>query len=299
MFSRYEIFCKIIEKGSFTKVAEQLGYSQSAISQTVKALEQELGVRLINRGKEGISLTKDGEVFYPYLHAVGCAEGALHQKHKEVQGLENGTIRIGTFTSVSRNILPQLMKKFKELYPTVHFVLKQGEYTSISKWVQEGSVDFGFVNTEAVKGLTVKTLYQDKMVAILPMQHSLASYPEISLAQLEEEPFILLDEGEHSVPLQAFLKRGISPKIQYKVYDDYTILAMVEQGLGVSIMYRFVLKGFEKGFMIRPIKEELQRTVALAWKNWDTMPLAARHFAKYIIQDTPSLVERLEGGRQV
>ncbi len=234
------------------------------------------------------------EMFFPYLQSSDCAEEALHHKYKEVQGLEKSTIRIGTFTSVSRNILPQLMKRFKEAYSAVHFVLKQGEYTSISKWVQEGSVDFGFVNTDAVKGSTVQTLYQDKMVAILPLQHPLAAYEVISLAQLEEEPFILLDEGEHSVPLQAFQKGGISPKMEYKVYDDYTILAMVQQGLGLSIMYRFVLKGFEEGLVIRPIKEELQRTVALAWKSWDTMPLAARHFAKYIIQDTPSLLDKLE-----
>ena len=135
MVSRYGIFCKVIENGNFTKVAKEVGYSQSAISQSIKALEQELGTILIDRKKEGITLTDDGKSFYPYIQAIFHAELSLKQKQQEMKGLEHSVIRIGTFTSVSRNILPQLMKSFKSLYPTVNFVLKQGEYTSIKKWI--------------------------------------------------------------------------------------------------------------------------------------------------------------------
>lgn len=131
MISRYKIFCKVVEAKSFTKVAQQIGYSQSAVSQTIKALEQEMDTILISRGKEGIELTKDGKEYYPYIQAIASAETALQQKQQEMQGLEHSVIRIGTFTSVSRNILPQLMKEFKLKYPNVNFVLKQGEYTSI------------------------------------------------------------------------------------------------------------------------------------------------------------------------
>ena len=120
MLSRYDIFCKVVELGSFTRAAE-----------------------------------------------------ALVQKRREMQGLENRMIRIGTFTSVSRNLLPQLMQQFKALYPGVHFVLQQGEYTSIAQWVREGQVDFGFVNAQAVSGLTMRTLYRDEMVAVLPPGHPL------------------------------------------------------------------------------------------------------------------------------
>lgn len=118
-------FCKVIENGNFTKVAKEVGYSQSAISQSIKALEQELGTILIDRKKEGITLTDDGKSFYPYIQAIFHAELSLKQKQQEMKGLEHSVIRIGTFTSVSRNILPQLMKNFKSLYPTVNFVLNK------------------------------------------------------------------------------------------------------------------------------------------------------------------------------
>ncbi len=265
-----------------------MGYSQSAVSQTVKNLEDELGTVLISRGKDGLSLTKDGEVFMPYLQAVSIAGQALEKKREEMQGLENGVIRIGTFTSISRNILPELMEEFKRQYPKVRFELHQGEYTSISGWIKDGSLDFGFVNTGAVTGLTVNVLYEDEMMAVLPKGHRLADMNRVSLEKLAGEPLILLDEGQQSVALEAFEGMNLSPDIEYKVYDDYTILEMVRRGLGISIMYGMVLRGFEDGLAIRPVREKLRRTVAIAWRDWDTMPLAARRFAKFIMESLDS-----------
>ena len=293
MLSRYNIFCHVLDIGSFTHTAELLGYSQSAVSQAVHSLEQELGTTLINRSKTGITLTKDGESYLPYLRGICSAEDALTQKQQEMAGLENTEIRIGTFTSVSRNLLPLLMQQFKQHYPGVHFTLQQGEYTSIRQNVLQGSIDFGFVNAQAVTGLTIQPLYRDEMMAVLPVSHPLAAQSSISLQQLSAEPFILLDEGERSVPLDAFTRLGLSPKIEYKVYDDYSILAMVRQGLGVSIMYRLVLAGFEKNLALRPVDEPLERTIALAWRNWDTLPLAARRFADFILQESPKVLTRL------
>ena len=288
MLSRYGIFCKVIDTGSFTKAAEIAGYSQSAVSQTVKSIERELGSVLINRGKDGVSLTSDGESYMPYIRAIYSSEKALAKKRREMLGLENSTIRIGTFSSVSQNLLPNLIQQFKTQYPNIHFILKQGEYTSISKWIKDGSVDFGFVNMQSADGLIVQKFYHDEMMAVLPASHPLAKQEVVSLAQLADEPFILLDEGEHSVPLSAFEERGLSPNIQYKVTDDYTILAMVRQGLGVSVMYRLLLSSCGEGISIRPINELLERTVALAWADWNTLSIAAKQFIHFISQNLPS-----------
>lgn len=292
MISRYGIFAKVIEEGSFTRTAELLGYSQSAVSQTVKSLEQELGTTLLNRGKDGVSLTVDGESYLPYIQAVYSAEKSLDEKKRELHGLENSLVRIGTFTSVSRNLLPQLMHEFKLQHKGVSFELVQGEYSSISQWVQEGNVDFGFVNARTINGLTVRPLYQDAMMAVFPASHPLAEKNTISLTELKNEPLILLDEGERSVPMDAFQNLGITPTIEYKVYDDYTILAMIRQGLGVSIMYELVLAGFEEGLAIRPVTEKLERSVALAWRNWNTLPIAARKFAEFILEKAPEALSK-------
>ena len=161
-------------------------------------------------------------------------------------------------------------------------MLKQGDYTEIGKWIRDGSVDFGFVNPLAVPGLPMKILYQDEMMAVLPQGHPLAARSSVPLRLLAQEPFILMDEGEYSVTLHAFKREGLTPHLEYQVYDDYTILSMVRQGLGVSALYRLVVQGFEAGLDIRPVEEKMPRTMALAWQNWETMPLAARKFAGFI-----------------
>lgn len=284
MFSRYSIFCMVIETGSFTKTAEVLGYSQSSISQHIKSLEQELGTNLINRKKNRICPTKDGAEYLPYFKAIFNAERDLKRKKQEMKGLKNNTIKIGTFTSVSRNILPMLMKNFKELYPEINFVLKQGEYTSIQQWIKDDKIDFGFINGDVNSDLEMAILYRDKMLAVLPKHHPLAKNETISLQQLAKEPFILLDEGDFSVIMNAFKQQNLSPDIEYEVYDDYSILAMVRQNLGISAMYQLVLQGFENNLEIRPIKENPQRTIALVWREWDTMSLASRSFINFILE---------------
>ena len=286
MISRYGIFCRVVEQGSFTRAAEELGYSQSAVSQNVRALEQETGVTLLSRRKDGVQLTQDGQEFYPYIQSIFQAEQALERKRQETMGLQNSLIRIGTFTSVSRNLLPPMMMSFKEKYPDVRFVLRQGEYTSIPQWIRQGEIDFGFVNQDAVEGMETRLLYEDRMLAVLPQGHRLEGQSSLTLQDISTEPLILLDEGEHSVLLDAFHSAGLTPSLAYEVYDDYSILSMVRQGLGISVLYEKVVAGFEQGLSLRPIQESPRRRVALSWVSWDTMPYAARRFAEFLMENS-------------
>lgn len=282
--NRYEVFIKVLEAGSFTKAAEELNYTQSAVSQMIHTLEEELKTTLILRAKNGIELTPDGEEYLPYIRSISSAYRELAVKHREMQGLQGGIVRIGTFTSVSRNWLPEMMQQFKEKYPDVQFVLQQGEYTNIGQWIKDGSVDFGFINPDAVKGLKIVPLKTDEMLAVLPAKHPLATREKVTLQELAEEPYILLDEGEMSVPLNAFAKAGLEPNIQYKVYDDYTIMSMVEKGLGVSVLYSLLLQNFAAGYVTRPIEAKVERTIALAYKDKKTLPVAARYFMDFILE---------------
>ena len=168
-------------------------------------------------------------------------EVELEKKQKEVEGIESGLIRIGTISSGSCHWLPSLMYKCKKIYPNVTFELFQGEYTNISDGVMNGTIDFGFVNPHATTNLHSILLTQDEMHVILPQNHPLAKNEYIDLKTIQAEPFILLNEGDYNEVLDIFHSQGLSPNIQYNVHDDYTIMAMVEQGLGISILSNLVL----------------------------------------------------------
>ena len=211
MIQQYEAFVKITETGSFTRAAESMGYTQSAVSQMIKSLEEELDTTLVLRSKKGIELSPDGEQFLPYIKNVYNAHRELMEKRNEMRGLGSGIVRIGTLASISSNWLPRLMKEFKEMYPSVHFDLQQGEYTNISGWIRDGSVDFGFVNPDAAEGLTTVALKRDEMLAVLPINHKMSKRNAVTLKELSKEPYILLDEGELSEPLEFFRANGLEP----------------------------------------------------------------------------------------
>ena len=280
--SRYEVFCTVVDQGSLTAAAEELGYTQSAVSQAVKALERELGTTLIERGKHGVSLTRDGKQYLPYLRNIATAEQELEDKRRELTGLASAEVRAATFTNVSRVVLPPVLRGFGERYPGVRLALKQGDYTSNVQWVRDGVVDFCFTARGLAEGLQSRLLYHDEMVALLPRGHRLANQQTVTLEDLAAEPFVLLDEGEQSFLVTALESRGLEPQVKSEVTDDYTIMAMVEAGLGVSAVYRRTVEGVQADIEVRPIEDAPSRDVIVAWRSWETMPLAARRFIDYL-----------------
>lgn len=283
MISRYGIICEVVRLGSFSKAAEKFGYAQSSVSGAVKSLEEELGVSLIDRKRHGISWTADGEIYAPYFARIYMDEEALSRKAREMEGLEGLTIRIGTFTSVSRDILPPLMQKFRELYPRVSFELHQGGYTEIRTWLEGGQIDLGFLAGHMTEGLPHDFLYEDRMLAVFPSDHpKVKEKEEISLSDFAEEPFILIDEGAESSVLKFFAGHGMEIPVAYKVSDDYSIISMVKNHLGVSILFDNVVYGYETEVAVRPLKEPIRRRVCLAYRDETTLPYAASRFRSFI-----------------
>ncbi|SER93176.1 DNA-binding transcriptional regulator, LysR family [Gracilibacillus ureilyticus] len=280
----YYAFIKSIETGSFTKAAKELGYSQSAISQMVNSLEKELSTTLILRSRKGIRLTPDGEDFLPYIKNICNSHRELIQKLKEMEGLQSGLIRIGTFSSVTCHWLPGLIKDFKKYYPTVRFELHQGNYTNISNWIKEGSVDFGFINSTIVSDLAITPLQKDQMLATIPKNHPLAASSKMSLKDLTTEPFILLDEGVINESLSIFKQNNLELNIQYEVQDPYAIMSMIDLELGISILPKLLLNRCPYNVETKPIEPSINRTISLAYKDKKVLPIASRNFIDFIIE---------------
>lgn len=280
--NRYLAFQKIIELGSFSRAAEAMGYSQSAMSQMISSLEEETSLKLINRFRTGAKLTLEGEELYPHIEKLIYQYYSVQEKISDIKGLKTGTIRMGTLASISAHWLPDLLKEFQEQYPGVKFVIHQGDYTSIYEWIKTGAVDFGFVNPKAVTGIETIVLKEGAMLAVLPENHPLAENEVIPLHLLAEEPFILLEEGHYYEPLEAFKAIGVSPNIKYTIHDDYAIMTMVEAGLGVSILAELVLHRTNYKIKLSATEPEISRTIAIGYKDRSCMPIACKRFIELL-----------------
>lgn len=287
--NRYIALQKIIELGGFTKAANALGYTQSSISQMIASLENELGIRLLTRSRHGVRLTIEGAELYPMIERLIYQYRTVQEKASEIKGIDTGVIRIGTISSVTCHWMPQLINGFKETHSNVQFLFHQGDYTLIPEWIASGQIDFGFVNPLAGTDLKTRTIKSGEMLAVLPKRHPLAKKKKLHLRDLADEPYIQLEEGRYSEPLAAFEAAGIKPNIQYTIHDDYAIMTMVEAGLGVSILAELVLRRTHYEIVCLPFDPPITRTLAVGYKNLDSLPIASKYFIDYLIQHKDEL----------
>lgn len=287
--NRYLAFQKVVELGSFTKAADVLGYTQPAMSQMITSLEKELSIKLLYRSRYGIRLTLEGEKLYPFIQRTIAQYQSMMDIAKEIKGLDTGIIRIGTISSISCHWLPKLIKSFWEMYPQVQFTLHQGDYTTIPEWVRTGEVDFGFVNPDAVAGMKTRFIKEGELRAVLPSDHALALKPFVTLEELAAEPFLLLEEGVLSEPLEAFHHKGLEPDIKLRVHDDYSILSMIETGLGVSILPELVLQKTSYKVAILPVNPVITRKIGVVMKEKNALSIASKYFLDFLSKHVDEL----------
>ena len=281
---KYQAFITVVEQGSLTKAAEELGCTQSAVSHSISGLEEELGFALLKRSRAGIRLTGEGErMISPVRDLLGSAE-RLKQTASSIRGLESGTVRIGAFTSVAVHWLPAVLKEFQQDFPRVDFRLLNGDYHDVEQWLRDGSIDIGFVNVPCALDCECIPLMEDRLLAILPKDHKFASYPKFPLVECETEAFITLLETSNHDANKALSAAGIKPNIRFSTKDDYAIIAMVEQGLGISIRPELLLKGRHDNVEIKELVPPSKRIIGLAIPETSKASPATRKFADYIIK---------------
>lgn len=287
--NRYIALEKILELGSFTKAAESLGYTQSSISQMIISLENELGIKLLTRSRTGVKLTIEGNDLYPFIERSILQYRAMQEKANEIKGLETGIIRVGTISSITCHWMPQLIKGFQELYPKVQFLFHQGDYSSIQEWIKTGAVDFGFITPPAVTELETIAIKDGEMLAVFPKNHPLAAQSSVRVEEIADEPFILLEEGHYSEPVNAFHSAGLEPNIKYTIHDDYAIMTMVEAGLGISILAKLVLRRTNYDIVCIPVDPPIYRHLAVGYKEKDSLPIASKYFIEYLVTHKDTL----------
>lgn len=288
--NRYIALQKIVEIGSFTKAAELLGYTQPALSQMITSLEKELAIKLLYRSRQGVRLTIEGERLFPSIQKTVSQYQSMQEIAKEIRGLDSGTIRIGTLSSISCHWLPQLIQAFQAIYPNVEFILHQGDNNSIPEWLRTSEIDFGFVNLDVLLNQKdARFIKEGEYRAILPMNHPLANAPFVTLEDLAKDPFLVIEEGSLSKPLEAFHQIGLAPTVRLRVHDDYSILSMVETGIGVSILPELVLKKTNYNVAIRPLKPVVTRKIGLLSKSKHELPIASTYFIDFLFAHVDEL----------
>ena len=271
--------------GSFRKAADVLGLTPSAISHTIASMEKELGFSVLNRGKNGVTLTNYGEHLMPYVNAVLNSDESLQQVVSEFKGLKQGTVKIGCFSSACTNFVPSIITSFQEKYPAIAIEVFQGTYDDVVYWIKNGIVDFGFLSASSARDLYIEPFYRDPLLCIVPKNYKKKdTSPVMTTGEMAQLQFVVQRESTDA-DIQKYLKENnLDIQTRYHVVDDLATIALVASGFGICIMPELTMNDIPYEVMRYRMEPEAFRTIGLAALNPDFMAPAVRTLYRYIIE---------------
>lgn len=279
---KYLALVKTVERGSFTDAARELDYAQSSISKMVADLEGEWGMMLLERSKSGVCLTSAGEQILPLLRKVLNDQRELEEQVCRMNGIETGIVRIGTFASVAIHWLPDIFSALQKDYPGIEYEMLLGDYAEVEQWLREGRVDCGFLRLPTLPQFDTILLKEDEYKLVLPTGHPLSEQETVAIEALQGLPFLLLEHGGKTEVSELLEHAQVQPDIRFTTWEDFAIMAMVEKGMGISILPDMILQRIPYQLEIRSLQKPYYRAIGLAVKDQRHLAPAVRKFIEYL-----------------
>jgi len=264
--SQLRILVAIADHHSFSDAALHLEMSQSAVSHAIASLEDSLGVVLVSRGRHGAKLTPVGQRIVDHARIVVQHTAAIAEEAKLTRSLKGGQVRIASFRSIAIHVLPELIAQFHQKFPAIAISLTEHDkYADIDKALYEGEADVGFTFLPAGKNLDTWEILQDEYVAIFPKSFSprgnfltweeLTNYPLI----MPPTNYVMMRcVYDH---INAF---GHWLNVAYEVETDASIVNLVAQGMGATILPRLAAKPIPPQLKVFSLPVPLWRVIGVA-----------------------------------
>ncbi|MEF2967677.1 LysR family transcriptional regulator [Paenibacillus sp. M1] len=274
-------FLTIAEEGQITSAAKKLQMAQPPLSQQLKLLEEELGIKLVERGPRSIRLTDAGEILRRRAQQiVELADSTTREIGDFAKGL-NGTLQIGTVSSSGASLLTDRFAEFHKTYSGVKFEIHEGNTFRIIELLQSGIIEVGIVRTPFhTTGLEAKYAEPEPMIAVMhPHFDWDREQSGISIRDLRARPLIIYRRFEQLIR-DACLKSGFEPEVFCKNDDARTTLLWANAGLGIGIIPKSALKLASHNQLIyKEIRAEaLQTRIAVIWAKGRYLSSLAKKF---------------------
>jgi len=246
----YRVFSVVAEEGSISDAARVLYITQPAVSQAVRRLERELGVRLFERGAKGVVLTREGEVLRGYVSSAMGMLDAGESRLRMLSMLDAGELRIGASDTVSKWFLVPIIRRFRDMYPNVSLTITNRTTAQTLELLQSGSIDIGYVNLPAeTEGVVFEECMPVHDVFVGSQAYSDLQNRPVTPAELSRQPLIMLEEKANSRRWvnRHFRKNGVllDPGVELGAHD--LLLDFAGIGMGVACVIReFAAESMEK-----------------------------------------------------
>lgn len=264
--SQLRILVAVAEQETFSEAALNLDMSQSAVSHSISALEEHLGVMLFSRGRHGARLTPVGDRIVNHARIILQQAEAIAQEAELARGLKGGRVRIASFRSVAIHLLPDAIAQFSQRHPDIAVNLSEHDnYLQVEKALREGRADIGFTLLPAADDFDTWEVLQNAYVALFPPNFRLAG-SQLTWAELAQHPLIM-------PPADRIMMRDVYDHVQAhghrlnvvsEVETDTTIVNLVAQGLGATILPRLAAEPIPERVQVFDLPDPLVRTIGAA-----------------------------------
>lgn len=282
--ARCKAFMYAADTGSFTKAAERLNYTPSGVSQLVGALENETGLTLLRRTRKGVTLTPDGEILLPAVREFLEKENRIYELAAEVKGFLVGSVTIAAYSSISTHWLPEVIRDFEQDYPQIEIRLMEGIRQEVTRWLDEKKADIGFLSYQEPMPYEWTPLDYDEMLAVLPKDHLYASKESYPLINCETDSFIMPALGRDDDVVSLFERNGIKLNIHFTTLENFATMAMIEKGLGMSVMNNLITEKWNCDVVKIPVDPPSRITLGLAVPSYKQASPAVKRFIKYAVE---------------
>jgi DNA-binding transcriptional LysR family regulator len=291
--SQLRALVAIADVGRFGTAALHLDLSQSAVSHAIATLEEELGVILISRGRQGAVFTPIGEAIAEEARQVLESLERISHIAQRSRGLQSGQVRIACFRSVATHILPLVIDKFQQSYPDIRIsLIEHNNTTEVEVDLRAGRADIGFVLSATGPELETRELLRDEYVALLPPSERPPQ--QLSWEQLQRYSLILPPKHVACYKLvnDYFVHHQQPLQVAYEITEDSTILSMVMQGLGATVMARLAAQPIPNGIQVAYLPEPLERVISVATLADALHPPAVYAFLETLKQVSQTWVDK-------
>ncbi len=263
----------IADEGSITGAALALGYSQPAVSQQLKRLEQRLGVAIVERVGRSVRLTDAGRILARHAPAVTTALDAAAGELAELRGLRAARVRLVGFPSASPTIVPRLLADLAQRHPGISLTYVEAEPPEAVEAVREDRTDIALTfsypgdrddpHGSSARGLSVQTVGMDELLAVLPAEHPAAAAEIIDVASLADDDWIAGCPRCRGHLLELCGRAGFAPRIAFETDNFVAVEGLVAQGIGVATLPRMAVESFPQlpGVAVVPLPAGEQRRI--------------------------------------
>lgn len=281
----WKLLVAVADAGNVSRAAEAFGITQSGASQAISQMEQALGVKVFVRERKHTSVTALGEQVLVRARRMIAELESIQNLVDASRGCHLGRIRLATFPSVFASVLPPLLQAFKRLHPGIEVICLEGTDEEVESWLASGDIDLGVVmNPQAERSPVM--LGHDRWVATIPLGHPLArrgSLSPLGLAELVDEPFIVATGGCHLHGRSLVQQAGLNlSNVRLTVRDWNTALALVGEGLGVSIMPASTLPEVPRWLRVYDLDPPIYRRFGLLGSSAQALLPAAQALLKHV-----------------